>query len=1163
MHLSMAEYKTADSALAQFFESGQLDDYSLDRDHEIRSLLRGHPDQQDIIHAIACAFFAQFMRSQQIDDLNSAVTRVEEVLQDCPADHPNRFQFLCSLASALRVRFDQLKQMEDLKKAANCSQEALDLCADDHPGRLQALYNLANVTQALFAKSKRDADLDETIRLYRATIEIAPEDDPCLSWSYHNLAIAYYQRSDDLDSCIEANEHALKLRPKGHVDRGASLRKFGEVLVTRYNARPAREDDLDRAITMYQEVLELKPFSDPDDLFCLADALWLRFERLDNADDIERVVGLRRECLIHFPIQHPLHATMVRSLREAVVARGKRLETITDLNEGVTLSEDLLGYTKFIPRETSLILLARALESRWKLERNAEDLEKSIILYQDALQLCFPNHPIRASCLLSFAHALHERYMRSKNKEDLEQAIALQCEATIPLRLSNPESVGNLGIFLAARFELFYQRDDINKSIQHLTEAIKLCSAAVPRAYWGYVKARAHAYLLRFERYADADDLRAAVAEYRSARKLQPNRLSAARQGSLLHNLATTICTQYHYLRNLDDLQEAIQLYYDALRLIPIDQDVHSTCLTSLANAFWDRFIRLGNPDDLTETINLHQQVLQSRQEGHPERPFSLVNLAGALHTRFQVSGRLDEEEDSIKLYRDAVDICPVGHPRRAWALNNLATALHFRFIQLEEINDLDDAIHLGTEALQLYPKDSPERALAIHNLASGFFLRFEILGGTADFGQGLRLFTEARGALSDSEPISIRNLSRGFLARFKRFEDAGDLKQSIDLGYEAIQALPEDHPERLEAAHHLANVLALRSRQSEQTRDLEEAIRLTSQSLEKLPQGHPHRSLYRQSIAGYHLTHFQMSSDRSQLMSGIKSFTMAVVDIDRPPRLRLADAIEWLTRVESCASFDDEQHAALLEAYKCTIQLLPRVAYFGLDIGARLKILKRSERLASDGAIHALILSQPEQAVEMLEDGRAVFWSQALRLKTPFDDLPQSLSQSLRDVSIQLEADSYRKRIGDPDVPRTARSMEEEAARRRRLSEKFEDLIEEARSHHGFERFLRGEGIAALTKVAQKGFVVLLVANEKSCRAITIRPSGTTEAILLPSLTLQRAEELGRSLNNVNMEFKVDEQESGRYSERIGSKAASKQFIRELWFTIIKPVLQSLNIPV
>jgi tetratricopeptide (TPR) repeat protein len=473
-----------------------LDDYPLDRDQEIRSLLHDHPDQQDIIHAIACAFFARFMQSQQIGDLNSAVTRVEEVLQDCPADHPNRFQFLCSLASALRVRFDRLQQMEDLTKAVNCSQEALDLCTDDHPGRLQALYNLANVTQALFAGSKRDADLDETIRLYKATIELAPEEDPCRPWSYHNLAIAYHQRSDDLDSCIEANEHALKLRPKGHIDRGASLRKLGEVLVTRYNARPAREDDLERAITMYQEVFDLKPSPDPDDLLYLADALWLRFMRLDNADDIERVVELRRECLIHFPVQHPLHATMVEYLREAVVARGERLETIADLNEGVTLSEDLLGFTKFIPRETSLVSLAKSLESRWKLERNAEDLEKSITLYQDAIQLCFPNHPNRALCLLGFAHALHERYMRSKNKEDLEQAIALQCEATIPLRLSNHESVGNLGTLLAARFEIFYHRDDINKSIQHLTKAIELCSAAVPRAYWGYVKTRAHAYLM-------------------------------------------------------------------------------------------------------------------------------------------------------------------------------------------------------------------------------------------------------------------------------------------------------------------------------------------------------------------------------------------------------------------------------------------------------------------------------------------------------------------------------------------------------------------------------------------------------------------------------------------------------------------------------------------
>jgi len=70
-------------------------------------------------------------------------------------------------------------------------------------------------------------------------------------------------------------------------------------------------------------------------------------------------------------------------------------------------------------------------------------------------------------------------------------------------------------------------------------------------------------------------------------------------------------------------------------------------------------------------------------------------------------------------------------------------------------------------------------------------------------------------------------------------------------------------------------------------------------------------------------------------------------------------------------------------------------------------------------------------------------------------------------------------------------------------------------------------------------------------------------KATLLSPMTLQRAEELGRSLNNVNMEFKVDEQESGRYSERVGNKAATNLFIKELWFTIVRPVLQSLNITV
>ena len=86
-----------------------------------------------------------------------------------------------------------------------------------------------------------------------------------------------------------------------------------------------------------------------------------------------------------------------------------------------------------------------------------------------------------------------------------------------------------------------------------------------------------------------------------------------------------------------------------------------------------------------------------------------------------------------------------------------------------------------------------------------------------------------------------------------------------------------------------------------------------------------------------------------------------------------------------------------LLGDYIATAGLLPRVAYFGLDIGSRLRALADADKLAVNGAAHALILEQPQLAIELLEQGRAVFWSQHLRLRTAFDALPSQLHQELR----------------------------------------------------------------------------------------------------------------------------------------------------------------------
>lgn len=65
-----------------------------------------------------------------------------------------------------------------------------------------------------------------------------------------------------------------------------------------------------------------------------------------------------------------------------------------------------------------------------------------------------------------------------------------------------------------------------------------------------------------------------------------------------------------------------------------------------------------------------------------------------------------------------------------------------------------------------------------------------------------------------------------------------------------------------------------------------------------------------------------------------------------------------------------------LLQAYRSTVELLPQVAYLGLDPHLRLRALAQAPALATTAAACAVVGGQPQIAVELLEEGRTVFWT-------------------------------------------------------------------------------------------------------------------------------------------------------------------------------------------
>src|SRR6516162_4984526 len=80
--------------------------------------------------------------------------------------------------------------------------------------------------------------------------------------------------------------------------------------------------------------------------------------------------------------------------------------------------------------------------------------------------------------------------------------------------------------------------------------------------------------------------------------------------------------------------------------------------------------------------------------------------------------------------------------------------------------------------------------------------------------------------------------------------------------------------------------------------------------------------------------------------------------------------------------------HPSIWEAYQMGVNLLPRLASFDLSIAARHDVLIRARGFTCDACAFAIRHTRLDKAVEFISAGKAIFWSQARLLRTPFDDL-------------------------------------------------------------------------------------------------------------------------------------------------------------------------------
>ena len=96
---------------------------------------------------------------------------------------------------------------------------------------------------------------------------------------------------------------------------------------------------------------------------------------------------------------------------------------------GIRLSLAMQSSEMMSPPVVQLFSLAISLVAQWKGGEGTSYIDEAIVLDYEALELCPPGRPERASSLTLLAIHLGDRYSQLGKIEDLEEAIVLNREA--------------------------------------------------------------------------------------------------------------------------------------------------------------------------------------------------------------------------------------------------------------------------------------------------------------------------------------------------------------------------------------------------------------------------------------------------------------------------------------------------------------------------------------------------------------------------------------------------------------------------------------------------------------------------------------------------------------------------------------------------------------
>ncbi|KZV59939.1 hypothetical protein PENSPDRAFT_594675 [Peniophora sp. CONT] len=604
--------------------------------------------------------------------------------------------------------------------------------------------------------------------------------------------------------------------------------------------------------------------------------------------------------------------------------------------------------------------------------------------------------------------------------------------------------------------------------------------------------------------------------------------------------------------------------------------------LYRLGDSLFKRFQRRNELQDLHRAIDAQQRANELMSDDHPQKPNLLGYLGVLLWFRFRNLGKLEDLENAIAAGKLIMNLTPEDHPERLTLVANLAASLHSRFQRLGEIGDLEEAIEAKILALNLTPDDHPERPKRLGNLATSLHSRFERLGEIRDLEEAIeahKLAVHLTPEGHPDRPLRLANLAASLRSRFERLGEIRDLEEAIEAEKLVRDLTPEDHPDRPARLANLAAFLHSRFERLGDIRDLEEAMEALRLACDLTPEDHPDRPRRIRNLGISLQTRFEQDQSKVNFDAAFKEFLKATEHSLGNPSLRLLSAQACVSLLSEYPDFGSAE--LLLDSHSRIIQIFPELVWLGYSVQRR---YEESAKLADlvNAAISAFIGSRSRyQAIEWMEVGRSLVWSQISALREPINDLAlehPELAEDLRKASLALQQSGSTspaelhepERLGEETqvtVPHPGSTVIQTSAedRHRRLAIDYQNILKKVREQEGFKDFLYPPSITSRMPSIEllDGPVVFINVHSSSCDALALLPNGAVKHIPLPDLTSDRGHNLQSTWSGL---FKPPDMRKrgavpatrlvleGRPTNMFGS------VLWKLWIWVVRPILQALN---